>query len=65
MRYMLDTNICIYLIKQHSASVVARLNALGDVLMSVVTCAKLRAGLEMHTSNRAHDEQVLGLLTNP
>jgi tRNA(fMet)-specific endonuclease VapC len=66
MRYMLDTNICIYLIKQHSAKVVARLNALrhGDVLMSVVTYAELRAGLEMRTSNRAHDEQVLGLLTS-
>jgi hypothetical protein len=46
---------------------VTLLNALrhGDLLMSVVTCAKLRSGLEMHTSNRAHDEQVLGLLTNP
>jgi tRNA(fMet)-specific endonuclease VapC len=66
MRYMLDTNICIYLIKQHSANVVARLNALrqGDVLMSVVTYAELRAGLEMRTSNRVHDEQVLGLLTS-
>ncbi len=30
--------------------------------MSVVTLAELRAGLEMQTAHRAHDEQVLALL---
>jgi len=64
MRYMLDTNICIYLTKYGSAKVVARLSALthGDVVMSVVTYAELRAGLEMRSTNRAQDERVLGLL---
>jgi tRNA(fMet)-specific endonuclease VapC len=64
MRYMLDTNICIYLIKHGSAKVVARLSALthGDVVMSVVTYAELRAGLEMRSTDRTHDERVLGLL---
>lgn len=64
MRYLLDTNICIYLIKRHPPEVLARLEALrqGDVAMSVVTYAELRAGLEMRSVNRAHDEQVLNLL---
>ncbi len=65
MRYMLDTNICIYIIKRHPAEVLKRLEALrqGEAVMSVVTHAELRAGLEMQTANRSHDEYVLGLLT--
>ena len=65
MPYMLDTNICIYLMKRQPPQVVARLEALrqGDAVMSVVTHAELRAGLEIQTSNRAHDEHVLALLT--
>jgi tRNA(fMet)-specific endonuclease VapC len=64
MRYLLDTNICIYLIKRHPPEVLARLESLrqGDVVMSVVTYAELRAGLEMKRANRVHDEQVLALL---
>lgn len=64
MRYMLDTNICIYLIKRHPPQVLHRLEALrrGEAVMSVVTLAELRAGLEMQTAHRAHDEQVLALL---
>ena len=66
MRYMLDTNICIYLIKRHPPQVVGRLAALtqGSAVMSVVTYAELRAGLEMQTANRAQDAHVLALLTN-
>jgi tRNA(fMet)-specific endonuclease VapC len=65
MRYMLDTNICIYLLKGHPPQALHRLQALreGDVVMSVVTYAELRAGLEMQTLMRAHDERVLALLT--
>lgn len=64
MRYMLDTNICIYLIKNHPPQVLARLETLnqGDVVMSVLTYAELRAGLEIQTTNRAHDEHALSLL---
>lgn len=64
MRYMLDTNICIYLIKKHPPQVLRRLEALtqGSVVMSVVTYAELRAGLEMQSTHRAHDEHVLSLL---
>lgn len=64
MRWMLDTNICIYLLRGHPPQVIAQLEARreGDVVISVVTYAELRAGLEMQARNRSHDEQVLALL---
>lgn len=64
MRYMLDTNICIYLIKNHPPQVLRRLEALnqGEAVMSVVTYAELRAGLEIQTTNREQDERVLSLI---
>ena len=64
MRYMLDTNICIYIIKNHPPQVLRRLEALnqGGVVMSVVTYAELRAGLEIQTTNREQDEHFLALL---
>ena len=64
MRYMLDTNICIYLIKSHPPQVLRRLAALnqGAAVMSVVTYAELRAGLEIQTAYREQDERALSLL---
>ena len=64
MRYMLDTNICIYITKRHPPQVLKRLEALtqGSAVMSVVTYAEMRAGLEMQNANRAQDERVLALL---
>jgi tRNA(fMet)-specific endonuclease VapC len=64
MRYMLDTNICIYLIKNHPPQVLCRLEVLnqGEAVMSVVTYAELRAGLEIQTTNREQDEHALSLL---
>ena len=61
MRYMLDTNICIYLIKNHPPQVLRRLQALnqGDAVMSVVTYAELRSGLEIQSTQRAQDEHAL------
>lgn len=48
MRYMLDTNICIYLINAHPPQVVQRFKTatLGQVVMSVVTYAELCHGVE-------------------
>ena len=48
MRYMLDTNICIYITKRHAPQVLNRLTALtqGSAVMSVVTYAELRHGIE-------------------
>jgi tRNA(fMet)-specific endonuclease VapC len=66
MRYMLDTHICIYIIKNHPPQVLRRLEALnqGEVVMSVVTYAELRAGLEIQTTNRKQDEHVLAMLVS-
>lgn len=66
MRYMLDTNICIYLIKNHPPQVLGKLAVLkqGDAVMSVVTYAELRTGLEIQALNRERDEQALSLLVN-
>jgi tRNA(fMet)-specific endonuclease VapC len=49
MKYMLDTNILIYLIKRRPVSVAARINRLNvddDVCMSYVTYAELLKGAE-------------------
>lgn len=48
MRYLLDTNICIYLMKIHPPEVVERFKRTpaGQVGMSVVTYAELRHGVE-------------------
>jgi tRNA(fMet)-specific endonuclease VapC len=46
MRYMLDTNICIYLLKKQPPEVFERFAQLdfGDVAMSCLTLAELRHG---------------------
>ena len=47
MKYLLDTNICIYLIRQHPASVVREMvkQEIGDVGISSVTVAELQFGV--------------------
>lgn len=46
---MLDTNICIYLILKRPPEVLQRLEQYfeGEVVMSSITYAELRAGLEL------------------
>jgi tRNA(fMet)-specific endonuclease VapC len=46
MRFLLDTNICIYVIKQKPSSVKQRLQAIdpSDVGISIVTLAELEYG---------------------
>ena len=46
MKVMLDTNICIYIIKQQSQSVLARFRAfqVGDIGISTITLAELEYG---------------------
>ena len=64
MLHLLDTNICIYLIRRQPVAVVERLEALheGEVAMSLVTYAELRAGIEMQSRHREQDERVLAQL---
>ena len=48
MRFLLDTNICIHLLKAHPPQVLERFKTtpLGQVMMSVVTYAELQHGIE-------------------
>ncbi|HXO42849.1 MAG TPA: type II toxin-antitoxin system VapC family toxin [Thermoanaerobaculia bacterium] len=48
MSYLLDTNICIYALKDRPPEVLARLRALGPavVALSVITVLELRQGAE-------------------
>ena len=67
MRYMLDTNICIYLLKGHSLSVLSRLanQDFGDVVMSCLTLAELQRGMgRQEGETRRADEAALELLLN-
>jgi tRNA(fMet)-specific endonuclease VapC len=54
MRYLLDTNICIYLINDRPASVRKRLSVLdpGDVGVSSITVAELAYGVKKSRSPR-------------
>ena len=47
MELMLDTNICIYLIREHPPSVLERFasHAVGDIGISVMTLAELECGV--------------------
>ena len=64
MSYLLDTNICVYIMKAHPPEVLVRLSQLelGEAIMSIVTYAELRAGLEMVTDTRFQNESALQLL---
>lgn len=48
MKYMLDTNICIYIIKKHPENVLRKFKnySLGDICISSVTFAELMYGVE-------------------
>ena len=65
MRYMLDTHICIYLIRCHPREVVAKLADCveDDVVMSAITLAELRYGVERRAADRTvQEDQVTALL---
>jgi tRNA(fMet)-specific endonuclease VapC len=67
MTYLLDTTLCIYLIRRQPPSALARLAQVveGDAVMSAITYAELRASLERLTGNaRTRDEQVLERLVD-
>jgi tRNA(fMet)-specific endonuclease VapC len=48
MRYLLDTNICIYLIKKHSSAILERFreHSPQDVAISAITLFELHYGVE-------------------
>jgi len=63
MRYMLDTNICIYLMSSQSTKLDARFASLhvGDACMSSITLGELRVGIEK-SLDRESDEKTLAAL---
>ena len=64
MRFMLDTNICIYLMREQPPEVATRFAKMhvGDAVMSTITLAELRAGLERNSITRAHNANALDAL---
>lgn len=60
MRYMLDTNICIYLLNGPPDSLLARLaeQDYGSVVISCLTLAELQRGSGMHSDERRKNEQL-------
>lgn len=67
MKYMLDTNICIYLIKQKPEKLLRRFktHSVGDIGVSSITVAELRFGVEksqqVEKNRQALDEFILPL----
>ena len=66
MKVMLDTNICIYIIKQQPKSVLERFAtfAVGDLGISVVTLAELEYGA-MKSSQPARNREALEQFVSP
>lgn len=60
-RYMLDTNICIYLMKHHPPEVAARFGDCfaGEVVMSAITYAELEFGVAASGAKKAQNEAAL------
>lgn len=54
MKYLLDTNICIYTIRQKPAQVIERFNEhdVGDIGISSITAAELWYGVEKSTQRK-------------
>ena len=66
MRYLLDTNICVHLIQRQPPELLRRFQKFdyGDLVISVVTLAELRHGVERDPSIKREAEKALdNLLT--
>ena len=63
-RYMLDTNICIYLMKHQPPQVRARFAEcyVGDVVISSITLAELEYGVACSGTARGRNQDALDLL---
>ena len=66
MTLMLDTNVCIYLIKERPASVLERFasHPVGDIGMSVITLAELEYGVAK-SSRPARNREALEQFVSP
>ena len=63
-RYMLDTNMCIYLMKNHPPEVAVRFAQyyVGEVVISAITLAELEYGVTCSGDNAAHNQAALDVL---
>jgi len=66
MELMLDTNLCIYLIREHPPSVIERFSshAVGDIGISVITLAELEYGVSK-SSRPARNREALEQFISP
>jgi tRNA(fMet)-specific endonuclease VapC len=66
MKLMLDSNVCIYLIKEHPVSVLERFAAhpVGDIGISVITLAELEYGVTK-SSRPAKNREALEQFVSP
>ncbi|MGV9141662.1 MAG: type II toxin-antitoxin system tRNA(fMet)-specific endonuclease VapC [Promethearchaeota archaeon] len=66
MEYLLDTNICIYIIKKRPGKVLDKFNtlSLGDVAISSITLAELHYGI-MKSSNPKKNQEALDKFLTP
>ncbi len=66
MKYMLDTNICIYLIKRKPFQVLEKFQAqtLGDICVSSITIAELQYGVEK-SQHQQQNQTALNLFLAP
>lgn len=64
--YLLDTNICIYIIREKPASVLTRFRKIkpGDIGISVITLSELEYGVE-NSSNPVRNREALDLFVLP
>ncbi len=65
---MLDTNICIYVLKKRPTEVLEKFNSAGELCISSIVCAELWFGVEhspadLQPARRAQLETFLSLLT--
>lgn len=62
--YLLDTNICIYLIKRHPPKLIQKLTALSptDIALSAVTVAELEYGVAKSRHRRKNKEALARFL---
>ena len=65
MKFMLDTNICIHLMQRQPEAVMQKFAGLqvGDVVMSSITYAELRYGVECRAEGKAALAGALKLIT--
>ena len=65
MKYLLDTNICIYLIKKRPPSVIAKFNehSVGDIGVSSLLVAELAYGVQKSQRRTQNREALLQFLS--